>query len=275
MYTRIIVPFDGGDFSARSIPVARQIALATHARLEIVAFALTASHSTDLTVALRHVAGQIDDVQVDWRVQRVENVVTAIAGELNTEPGALICMTSVGRSHSAPVLGSVAEGVLQETFGPLLLVGPQVKQDRFTTTGPMLVCSDGSDTADAILSIAAQWAITMPFEPWVVNVCQPDGTRLPADLAVDVGTDTVYARHIAQKLQRAVGRTVQYEVLHNTHPARAITDFADEKSASMIAMATHGAGGVRRVALGSVTMSVVHHAPCPVLVDRPPHLPTA
>ena len=39
----------------------------------------------------------------------------------------------------------------------------------------------------------------------------------------------------------------------------------------MIAMGTHRRHGVKRMALGSVTMSVVHHAPCPVLaVPRQP-----
>ncbi|HUP73945.1 MAG TPA: universal stress protein [Acidimicrobiales bacterium] len=217
-------------------------------------------------------AERITDIEVDWSVQKVTNVVSAIADELVEEPGALICMASVGRSHAAPVLGSVAEGVLDEAFGPLLLVGPNVREDRFTTTGPMLVCTDGSDTAKAILPVAGQWAIAMPFEPWVINVLEPD-IEIDTQLRDDIGPDVVHARHVAQELQREIDRDVQYEVLHSDHPARAIADFAADHAASLIAMATHGAGGVRRVVLGSVTMSVVHHAPCPVLVDRPPHLP--
>jgi nucleotide-binding universal stress UspA family protein len=67
-------------------------------------------------------------------------------------------------------------------------------------------------------------------------------------------------------MQRDVATTVQYEVLHSSHPARIITEYASDNTASVIAMATHGAGGLRRFALGSTTMSVVHHAPCPVLV---------
>ena len=273
MYTRIIVPFDGSDFSARSIPVARQVAIATDAPLKLVAFGITASEVDDLYDAVSAEVERINDIEVDWSVQRVTNVVGAIADELVEEPGALICMASVGRSHVAPVLGSIAEGVLQETFGPLLLVGPHVQEKRFVTTGPMLVCTDGSDTANAILRVAAQWAIAMPFEPWVINVLESDGARIEGDLVGDIGPDAIYARHVAHELQRDIERTVQYEVLHSNHPARAIAEYAADNSASLIAMATHGASGVRRVVLGSVTMSVVHHAPCPVLVDRPLHLP--
>ena len=273
MYTRIIVPFDGSDFSARSIPVAHQMAIATDAPLKIVGFGITASHVDNLYDALSAEAELITDIQVDWSVQRVTDVVRAIADELVEEPGALICMASVGRSHVAPVLGSIAEGVLHETMGPLLLVGPQVQEGRFATSGPMLVCTDGSDTAEAILPIAAQWAIAMPFEPWIINVFESDRARIASDVAGDIGPDAVRARHVAHELQRDIERIVQYEVLHSNHPARAIAEYAADNSASLIAMATHGTSGVRRVVLGSVTMSVVHHAPCPVLVDRPPHLP--
>jgi nucleotide-binding universal stress UspA family protein len=273
VYTQIIVPFDGSDFSSRSIPIARQLAKATNASLRIVAFGLTASHVDDLTLAARTEAARITDVDVEWCAERVGNVVQAISDELAKQPGALICMTSVGRPHVAPVLGSVAEGVLKESFGPLLLIGPHVREDQFTLAGPLIVCTDGSDTANAILPVAIQWSIAMPVKPWIINVVEPDAVRISGELAEDIGSEVNYARHVAHLMQRDVATTVQYEVLHSNHPARAISEYASDNTASVIAMATHGAGGLRRFALGSVTMSVVHHAPCPVLVDRPPHLP--
>jgi len=273
VYTKVIVPFDGGDFSARSIPIGRQLAKATNAPLRIVAFGLTAAHVEDLSLAARTEAARITDVDIDWCAQRVSNVVEAISDELAKEPGALICMASVGRSHVAPMLGSVAEGVLKESFGPLLLVGPNVKEEQFTVAGPMIVCTDGSDNANAILPVATQWAIAMPVKPWIINVVEPDAVRITGALAQDIGADVNHARRVAHTMQRDVASTVQYEVLHSKHAARAIAEYASDNTASVIAMATHGDGGLRRLALGSVTMSVVHDAPCPVLVDRPPHLP--
>ena len=275
MYTRITVPFDGGDFSARSINVARNVARLMNAPMKIVAFALTASHADDLRVAVREQAEAITDVAVTWEVRKVDNVVVEIAKELAEDPGALICMGSVGRSRSAPVLGSVAEGVLQETFGPVLLVGPHAQTDEFSPAGVLVVCADGSSASEQVLPIASQWLITLPLEPWVINVQDPDAPRVSAELQSDVATDVTLAWHVAHNLQRQIGRTVQYDVLHATSAARAISGFADEKKATMIAMSTHGETGLRRVALGSVTMAVVHRAKCPVLVHRPPHLPSA
>ncbi|MFQ5654823.1 MAG: universal stress protein [Planctomycetota bacterium] len=51
---------------------------------------------------------------------------------------------------------------------------------------------------------------------------------------------------------------------------------AEEKSAALIILATHGRSGLSRLVLGSVTERIVRGAPCPVLSIRPPHLgPTA
>ena len=273
VYSKIIVPFDGGDFSARSISVARNVARLMHAPLKIVSFALTASHGDDLKVAAREEAQAVTDVPVTWQVRTVDDIVDAISKELAEEPGALICMSSVGRPRSAPVLGSVAEGVLSETFGPVLLVGPHAQTHAFSSSGTMVVCTDGSSAGLGIVPIAAQWLITLPLEPWVINVRDPDGMRVSPELQNDVGTDSTYAWHVAHDLKRQIGRTVQHDVLHAASAARAIAAFAEEKKATMIAMSTHGATGLRRVALGSVTMAVVHRALCPVLVHRPPHLP--
>ena len=275
MYSQIIVPFDGGDFSARSISVGRDVAKLMNAPLKIVSFALTESHTTDLRAAARYEAESITEVPVTWHVRKVDDVVDEISKELADEPGSLICMGSVGRSRSAPFLGSVAEGILHETFGPVLLVGPHAQTDEFASTGVMVVCTDGSIAGADILPIAAQWAITLPLEPWVVNVQDPDGVRVDSELQSDVGTDITHVWHVAHDFEREIGRTVQHEVPHATSAARAIASFADQKKATMIAMSTHGATGLRRVALGSVTMAVVHRATCPVLVHRPPKLPSA
>jgi nucleotide-binding universal stress UspA family protein len=49
-------------------------------------------------------------------------------------------------------------------------------------------------------------------------------------------------------------------------PARSILEAADRLPASLIVMGTHGASGVERLMLGSVTEKVLRKAACPVLV---------
>ena len=67
----------------------------------------------------------------------------------------------------------------------------------------------------------------------------------------------------------ASGATV--EEAHLTmgeRPDRAIVDLAEKLGAGLIVVGSRGLGGLRRIAVGSVSDSVVRHAHCPVLVVR-------
>jgi nucleotide-binding universal stress UspA family protein len=52
-------------------------------------------------------------------------------------------------------------------------------------------------------------------------------------------------------------------------PTLAIREYVRAHAVDLIAMATHGHGGVSRLLLGSVTDAVVHTADVPVLLERP------
>jgi nucleotide-binding universal stress UspA family protein len=52
--------------------------------------------------------------------------------------------------------------------------------------------------------------------------------------------------------------------------ATAICDAAQELGAELIVISSHGRTGMKRFLLGSVASRVVQHAPCSVLVLRPP-----
>jgi nucleotide-binding universal stress UspA family protein len=80
---------------------------------------------------------------------------------------------------------------------------------------------------------------------------------------------TAYLDRIAARL-RARGITV--EAFHTAEsPVEALIEHAHEIGADLIAMATHGRGGLRRLVFGSVTEDVLHHAPCPLLLLKVEH----
>jgi len=63
-------------------------------------------------------------------------------------------------------------------------------------------------------------------------------------------------------------------------PVEQIAGFVRTEGVKLIAMPTHGLGGLRRLLIGSVTAKVLHDVPCPVLtgvhLEQPPHhLPLA
>jgi nucleotide-binding universal stress UspA family protein len=61
----------------------------------------------------------------------------------------------------------------------------------------------------------------------------------------------------------------QLKAVVASFPAAAILDAARECAAGLIAMATHGRGGLTRLILGSTANEVLLHTMCPVLLYRP------
>ena len=64
--------------------------------------------------------------------------------------------------------------------------------------------------------------------------------------------------------------TVEGEVLFGSPDSR-IVETAQEWNADLIVVGSHGYGRLERLLLGSVSDSVIHHAPCSVLVVRAKH----
>jgi universal stress protein A len=68
---------------------------------------------------------------------------------------------------------------------------------------------------------------------------------------------------------RAKGITVRTVVLTGS-PHQKIVELVKDERADLVAMGTHGRGGVSRLLLGSVADRVIRFAPCPVLTVRAP-----
>jgi nucleotide-binding universal stress UspA family protein len=151
-------------------------------------------------------------------------------------------------------------------FGPLIVVGPKASTDRVDFQGELIVPVDGSDFSETMLSLGAAWGIGLGARPWVVEVVAPDQVQ------VEDATEGSYAARLARDIRRTSHHDVQFEVLHGKRPGKAIADFADSIEASLIVASTHGRTGLARLTLGSVAMEIVRHAPCPVVLTRPPTL---
>jgi nucleotide-binding universal stress UspA family protein len=267
MAQRLIVPIDGSQTSWTGAVVAVALARKTAAIVHLVEVAFSPRDMEPAQVRLSECARALNAVDVDIETDvRLSGdlVVTGIAEVLDDHPGALVVMSTHGRGRSSALVGSVADDILQSTFGPLLLVGPSAKVSDFS--GPVVVSVDGSDESETALSLAASWAIELGVSPWIVNVREASA-RTPSGADI---TDSVYPSRLAHELEKACDHRIEYEELHGSHPAAAVTEFADGRHASMIVAASHGRSGWSRLTMGSVASGIVRHARCPVLVIRPP-----
>src|SRR5207244_714219 len=68
---------------------------------------------------------------------------------------------------------------------------------------------------------------------------------------------------------RGQGLSVRTRVVVARHPAESIFEEAAAQASNLIALATHGRGGVRRLLLRSVADKLVRTAAAPVLVYSP------
>jgi nucleotide-binding universal stress UspA family protein len=274
MYSRVIMPVDGSDFAWRALGPAAALAEQCDAELEIFQVVtlpddvvpardllretLSTKTSPDAPSALR--AAHVTVVVMG------ETVAGTIAGYVESINGAITVMSSVGRGRSAAMIGSIAEEMLGSLFGPVMVVGPDSRIDQVDFRGELLVPVDGSATSESALGLAAAIGIALSARVWVITVNE--------ESSLDGGdvSESAYAANLAAKLSEQSHHEVSYEVLHGKHPERAIVEQAKAMQASLIVASTHGRTGLARIRAGSVAMSMVRHAPCPVVLNRPPHL---
>jgi nucleotide-binding universal stress UspA family protein len=141
----------------------------------------------------------------------------------------------------------------------------------------VLVATDLSDSSLLALSAAHEEARRRKARLTVIHCMDfPPSTMalgfapmVPADPA-DPHSRAALAKHANQEVRRALaGLGVVADVLVDPGRARAsIANAAEQLSAELVVVGTHGRTGFQRMLLGSVAEAVVRHAPCSVLVVR-------
>ena len=267
MSDRVVVPVDGSAHSLDAVVAGSRLADAVGARLETVAVVAPRADADAVRDHLTGALEALDGVPVEPAlvVLTGDVVADAVAQYVADGPPTRLVMSSTGRGRSAALLGSVAEELLAVDVGPIVVLGPHASDDALLT-GDVLVTLDGSALSECALDAAVDWGAGRGSRFWVASVIDPEvRDQLDPDVA-----ETGYVSRAARRLADRLGRSVEYEVLHHPDPARAIVDFADQIDAGTIVMSTHGRTGIRRAVVGSVTADVIRHAPCAVLVTRPP-----
>lgn len=267
MVQHLIVPVDGSDASWRAADVAVALARRSDATVDVVEVVFDDHDVADAEARLTERLEQHDTAGVEvTSYVRVadESVAQVIGNEVERHPEVTVVLASHGRGRSAALLGSVTEELLERTFGPVLVVGPHVTHGGLD--GPIIATVDGSHASESVLPLAAAWGIELGSEPWVVEVADPDG-----GVANDVN-ESAYPARLARRLAKDSGHPVQYEVLHGGRVHDEVADFARSIDAALIVASTRGRTGVSRFVIGSTAAAIVRHAPCPVLLVRPPHL---
>jgi nucleotide-binding universal stress UspA family protein len=226
-----------------------------------------------------------------------------LVGYLDREGIELVVIATHGWGGLTRVrLGSITESLVRRLRIPILTIRPAEEgEEGGGGAGPgesravagevpprgipqykplehIVVPLDGSSLAESVLSHAA--AVGGPDAR--ISLIQVIPAPVPNDpasvslvLTVDQATidaertrGLAYLDRVAERPARQV-RRVDTAVILEPQPVASILDFADQNEVDLIAIATHGRGGLRRLTLGSVTDKILRTANVPVLVFRP------
>ena len=199
--------------------------------------------------------------------------------ELSTD---LVVMTTHGRGGLRRAwLGSVTDQLIRMSEVPILVVRPREGNaaESAVDLAEILVPLDGSPLAEAALEPAAALARLWDGEMSLVQVVRPvvltSDPPLPfptgyADQATGMRRESAqdYIRDVAERLRESGVKASGVAVLGDGI-ADTLLNLARPERVGLMAMATHGRGSLRRLALGSVADKLVRAAEVPVLVIRP------
>jgi nucleotide-binding universal stress UspA family protein len=302
-FQSILVPLDGSPFAEQIIPLALEIARAARSNVRLVLVHQIPQPpidprssrlyvSTDLAVRkverdylntlrtrLRKSSGlQISAVSIDGPsgptlVKYVEDI------------GAdLVAMTTHGRRGGLrdAWLGSVADHLIRSLEIPVIAV--RAREGTGAMPEPpkireILVPLDGSPLAEAALAPASAVADLFGAELLLVQVVWPlsAGSLLPVPFPAGYDTEVMgvqrketqdYLDGLANDF-REQGVSARATVMVGHNVAEALLDLAHSERIDLVAIATHGRGGIQRLILGSVADKLIRGAGPPVLVVRP------
>ena len=301
MYKVIMVPTDGSGFDREAIRVALRMAERSGAKIRLVRVLATGSFfgmaaATEGTaVAAEIVRSERDRALGELYALAAECRVTSTADltvDLHTGPVAdvlegyarrhdvdLIVISTHGRSGlSRLTLGSVTDSLIRHTTIPVLVVkpptsylNPQINEAFRHIVVPL----DGSTLAEQILPRVMALATIEDAEITLLNVLIPR-SHSQKDIVdpslpwwdKDISVARQYLFGIAAKLRRN-GIPVTTDIVIGENVPNAIGDFASRERADLIAIATHGRGGLARLIHGSVADAVMHSARMSMLVLKP------
>jgi nucleotide-binding universal stress UspA family protein len=302
MLQSLLVPLDGSEFSERTLPLARGLAKATGASLHLAH--VHVSHPPDhfLSNTQFHYEG-LDMEEYDARHRKEEQAYLAevesrLAADATVDTALLegqvaeqiaeyadrvganmVLMTTHGHTGVSRMwLGSVADALVRQTTLPLLVIHPGRDRhvpDEILSFKHILVPLDGSDLSTSVLTPTADLARATGARITLTHVVSSSavlGARifplLPDDITPALTKAQEYLEGVAEGL-RTEDLEVDVHVEEHEAPGRAIAAIADKLDADLIALATHGYGGLKRALLGSVADKVLRSSPLPLLVQRP------
>jgi nucleotide-binding universal stress UspA family protein len=301
MYKTIMVPTDGSGFDREAIMVALRVAERCKAKVRLVrvfstgAYFGTAASPEAVIVTQEALRAEQDTILSELHALAAEcrssssaeviadleqgPIADVLAGYAKRNGVDLIVISSHGRRGIARLsLGSVTDSLIRGTTIPVLVVKPKASYlapEAGKEFRHIVVPLDGSSLAEQILKRIVPLAKLEEAEITLVHVLVPgedayeneEGSNLPWWKKRVASAQAYLSRRACDVRAEGVAATI--DVVVGERVAESITDYARREGADLIAIATHGRGGLARALRGSVADGVTKLAMSSILVFHP------
>lgn len=303
MYKRIMVPTQALDAERPALSVAVRLASRFGAELRLVQIesdTIVPEGKTQLSATIDTEAGMEADRLA--RRRKLEALGSecrswGVAAETVIEDGPvgpaltsyaerndidLIVMPSHSRRGVARMaLGSTADFMIRNTHLPVIVVKAPAAFVPDNQTGEfarILIPLDGSVLSEQILPpiealasrLNATVSLLQVLTPFTYSQLEIQDPGMPW-WETEVARGKTYLARVARYLNEK-GLTVQTEVVIDESISDAILQYADRARIDLIAIATSGRGGFRRLMLGSIADTLTSNAQTSLLVFHPRNL---
>ena len=284
----VLVPLDGSELAARALPFATTIAARSGWSLLLLRAVDTLSAPTEAAgLALERAAQEaLDVVAASLPVSGVRVVTRVVDGQAETrileatadEDVSLVVMSTHGRGGIGRfIYGSVADTVLRHTPVPVLIVPPHgLKSWPTDERIKILVPLDGSRLAASVLGPACELADALGGSLLLTTLVESSRFMSYTEGYQSGEPDESDENLVAARAQledlaaglRTGTRPVEVRAIFGT-PYSDVAAIARDVGAGVIAIATHGRGGLGRAVLGSVATATLQRSDVPLLIVRP------
>lgn len=299
MIRRILVPLDGSPRSESVLPTAANIAAKLGAELQIAMVHVPGVYVVDQPSdefdrdAIAQGRNYLDTVTARVRakfpgplkVHLLEGLAPeTLATEAVAQEIDLLVMNAHGWGFvSRSILGSVSDYLMQHIRIPMLLMHSDpaaVESSQPVQFDRILVGLDGSPLAEQVLQSAVAMGEIWQSELRLLRVISPIAHSLESfnaerrqqynSIYDKAGAEAkAYLQQVAARI-KSDSLTVATNVVLRQDPAAAILRESQVAQCDLIAISTHGRGGLARLVMGSVSDKVIRGAETPVLVYHPP-----
>ena len=166
------------------------------------------------------------------------------------------------------ILGSVSHRVLMHAPCSTMIVKTPITQLR-----KILLPIEGPEDAEVALQFLVRHPFRQPIEVEVFSVWPQPQLSWPTTVGQSDALEAQAIEEAQERMKPITDRLTKMNVLCQAHvgigdPAYAILEQAKASQSDLIMMGTHGRGGFSRFLMGSVSHTVLHQTPCPVLIVR-------